>query len=216
MTDASEREGFAAFLLRARSLGITGRELIAAIEATPRRNFVPDQWRADAWSRRMVPIECGESIEGIDLQAVCLSALGIQPGQRVCEIGTGSGYTAAVMARIAGRVFSLERYRTLAAQAQERVDALGLQNAIVRHADGLADVVIEGPFDRIICWCAFDSLPRHFVDQLSSNGVMIAAIGPAEDEQALARLTKVGSRFEREDIGRVRFQPIVKGIAASI
>ncbi|MHB2264709.1 protein-L-isoaspartate(D-aspartate) O-methyltransferase [Aliihoeflea sp. PC F10.4] len=216
MTDSTEREGFAAFLLRARSLGITGRELIAAIEATPRQNFVPDQWRDDAWSRRMVPIECGEAIEGIDLQAKCLSALGLQPGQRVCEIGTGSGYTAAVMARIAGRVFSLERYKTLAAQAQERFETLGLTNAIARHADGLSDVAVEGPFDRIICWCAFDTLPRHFVDQLSSNGVMVAAIGPAEDEQALARLTKVGSRFEREDIGRVRFQPIVKGAAASI
>ena len=216
MGDSSEREGFAAFLLRARSLGITGRELIAAIEATPRQNFVPDQWRDDAWSRRMVPIECGETIEGIDLQALCLSALGLQTGQRVCEIGTGSGYTAAVLARIAGRVFSLERYKTLARQAQERLDTLGLQNAIVRHADGLADVATEGPFDRIVAWCAFEALPRHFVDQLSSNGVMIAAIGPAEEEQALARLTKVGSRFEREDIGRVRFQPIVKGLAASI
>ena len=216
MNDSTEREGFAAFLLRARALGITGRELIAAIEATPRQNFVPDQWRDDSWSRRMVPIECGETIEGIDLQAQCLSALGLQSGQRVCEIGTGSGYTAAVMARIAGRVFSLERYKTLAEQAQGRLETLGLHNCIVRHADGLADVAIEGPFDRIIAWCSFDALPRHFVDQLSSNGVMVAAIGPAEDEQALARLTKVGSRFEREDIGRVRFQPIVKGVAASI
>ncbi|MCO6390710.1 protein-L-isoaspartate(D-aspartate) O-methyltransferase [Aliihoeflea aestuarii] len=216
MNDSTEREGFAAFLLRARALGITGRELIAAIEATPRQNFVPDQWRDDAWSRRMVPIECGETIEGIDLQAQCLSALGLQSGQRVCEIGTGSGYTAAVMARIAGRVFSLERYKTLAEQALGRLETLGLHNGIVRHADGLADVAIEGPFDRIIAWCSFDALPRHFVDQLSSNGVMVAAIGPAEDEQALARLTKVGSRFEREDIGRVRFQPIVKGVAASI
>lgn len=216
MTDTVEREGFAAFLLRARALGLTGRNLIAAIEATPRQGFVPSQWQADAWSRRLLPIECGEVIEGIDLQAQCLAALNVQAGHRVCEIGTGSGYTAAVLGRVAGRVLSLERYKTLAEQAQARIEQLGLQNVVVRHADGLAGVGSEGPFDRIIAWCAFDALPRHFVDQLSSNGTMIAAIGPAEDEQALARLTKVGSRFEREDIGRVRFQPIVRGVAAVI
>jgi protein-L-isoaspartate(D-aspartate) O-methyltransferase len=216
MTDQIEREGFAAFLLRARALGITGRELIAAIEATPRQGFVPNQWQADAWSKRHVPIECGEAIEGIDLQAQCLAALNVQPGQRVCEIGTGSGYTAAILGRIAGRVLSLERYRTLAELAQGRIETLALQNVVVRHADGLSGVSAEGPFDRIIAWCAFDAMPRHFVDQLSSNGIMIAAIGPAEDEQALARLTKVGSRFEREDIGRVRFQPIVRGLASVI
>lgn len=215
MTDA-EREGFAAFLLRARALGLTKRELIAAIEATPRRNFIPEQWQDDAWSRRLVPIECGEVIEGIDLQAQCLSALNVQAGQRVCEIGTGSGYTAAILGQVAGKVLSLERYKTLVEQAQRRMAELGLQNVIVRHADGLSAIPLDGPFDRIVSWCAFDALPRHFVDQLSSNGVMIAAIGPAEDEQTLARLTKVGSRFEREDIGRVRFQPIVRGLAAVI
>lgn len=216
MMTTPEKEGFAAFLLRARSAGITDRDLIAAIEATPRPQFVPGQWQGDAWSRRMVPIECGEVIEGIDMQAQCLAALDLSSGHRVCEIGTGSGYTAAVMARLVARVTTVERYKTLADLAARRHEALGLGNVIVRHGEGSGGLPSEGPFDRIICWCAFETLPRHFVDQLSSNGTMIAAIGPPEDEQRIARLTKIGSRFEREDIAIARLQPIATAIAEAI
>src|SRR5690606_14735803 len=125
-------------------------------------------------------------------------------GLRVLEIGTGSGYTAAVMSRLAGRVVTLERYKTLINQARARYEALGIQNVQIRHVDGANGLPGEGPFDRIVVWAAFESLPRAFVDQLAIGGIMIAPIGPAEAPQELARLTKVGSRFEREDIGQVR------------
>ena len=160
----------------------------------------------------MVPIECGEAIEGVDLQAAVIAALEVQPGHRVLEVGTGSGFTAAVMARLGGRVVTLDRYkdagRAGAASASRRS---GIANAFVRQADGGNGLPGEGPFDRIVAWAAFDSLPRPFVDQLSTSGIMIAPIGPAEGEQVLAKLTKIGSRFEREDIATVRLQPIVEG-----
>ena len=89
-----------------------------------------------------------------------------------------------------------------------------MTNAAVRQADGGNGLPGEGPFDRIVAWTAFDSLPRPFVDQLSSGGIMIAPIGPAEGEQVFSKLTKVGSRFERDDIATVRLQPIAKGVAA--
>lgn len=212
----ADREAFAAFLLRLRAAGINDRPVVSAFEATPRRSFVPGQWQNWAWSDRMVPIECGESIEGIDIQARVISSLAIEPTHRVLEIGTGSGYTAAVMARLAGRVLTLDRYRTLTSQAQQRFETLGLGNVIARHADGFGGVPAEGPFDRIIVWAAFDSLPRNFVDQLSTNGVLIAPIGEAESTQVLARLTKIGSRFDREDIAMVRLQPLTPGLAASL
>ncbi len=132
------------------------------------------------------------------------------------EVGTGSGFTAAVMARLGGRVVTVDRYKTLAEQAKQRFEALGITNAFARQADGSNGLPGDGPFDRIVVWAAFDSLPRAFVDQLSTGGIMIAPIGPAEDEQVLAKLTKIGSRFEREDIAKVRLQPIVKGLAAVI
>ncbi|MBU2109052.1 protein-L-isoaspartate(D-aspartate) O-methyltransferase [Mesorhizobium sp. 10J20-29] len=210
------REGFAAFLLRLRGKGIVGKELIAAFEATPRGDFVPERWQEAAWAEGMVPIECGEAIEGADLQAQVVHALAIEPGHRVLEIGAGSGYTAAVMARLAARVVTVERFKTLTEQARRRFEALGLTNVFVRQADGAGGLAAEGPFDRIIVWAAYESLPRNFVDQLSSGGIMIAPIGPAEGEQVLTKLTKVGSRFEREEIGIVRLQPIASGIAAAI
>ncbi|AGB46121.1 protein-L-isoaspartate(D-aspartate) O-methyltransferase [Mesorhizobium sp. CO1-1-7] len=211
-----DREGFAAFLLRLRGRGTVPKALIAAFEATPRRGFLAAQYHQIAWSDRMLPIECGEAIEGADLQAAVIAALAIETGNRVLEIGTGSGYTSAVMSRLAARIVTVDRYKTLVEQARQRFEALGIGNAIVRQADGSNGLPNEGPFDRIVAWAAFDSLPRFLLDQLSSGGIVIAPIGPEEGEQVLAKLTKVGSRFEREDIGLVRLQPILRSIAAVI
>lgn len=216
MNGAEDREGFAAFLLRLRGAGTDTKELVAAFEATPRRGFLPGQYQDIAWSDRMIPIECGEAIEGVDLQAAVIRSLDLQPGMRVLEVGTGSGYTAAVMARLAGRIVTVDRYKTLSELARGRIEAFGIANAFARHADGSTGLPGEGPFDRIVVWAAFDVLPRHFVDCLSSGGVMVAPIGPDEDVQHLARLTKIGSRFERQDIGRVRLQPIARSLAAAI
>lgn len=214
--DEAERERFAAFLLRMRGARLDSRDLVAAVEATPRAAFVPPQWRADAWSDRSVPIECGETIEGIDLQMRALAALDLQPGCRVLEIGTGSGYTSAVMARLSARVLTLDRFRTLVQQAAQRHETLGITKVLARHADGAQGAAAEGPFDRIIAWAAYESLPRGFVDQLSSGGIMIAAIGPFEGVQAMEKMTKLGSRFEREVVAQVRFQPMATGLAAAI
>jgi protein-L-isoaspartate(D-aspartate) O-methyltransferase len=211
-----DREGFAAFLLRLRGKGAVPKALIAAVEATPRRGFLAPQFANIAWTDRMLPIECGEAMEGADIQAAIIAALSVEPGHRVLEIGTGSGYTAAVLSRLGGRIVTVERYRTLAEQARQRFEALGILNVIVRHADGANGLPSEGPFDRIVAWVAFESLPRFLLDQLSSGGVVIAPIGPEEGEQVVAKLTKVGSRFEREDIGIVRLQPVLPGVAAVI
>ncbi|GLQ81511.1 protein-L-isoaspartate O-methyltransferase [Mesorhizobium huakuii] len=211
-----DREGFAAFLLRLRGRGTVPKALIAAFEATPRRGFLAAHFHQLAWSDRMLPIECGEAIEGADMQAAVIAALAIEAGNRVLEIGTGSGYTAAVMSRLAARIVTIDRYKTLVEQARQRFEALGIGNVIVRQADGSGGLPAEGPFDRIVAWAAFDSLPRFLLDQLSSGGIVIAPIGPEEGEQVLAKLTKVGSRFEREDIGLVRLQPILRSVAAVI
>jgi protein-L-isoaspartate(D-aspartate) O-methyltransferase len=214
--DALDREGFAAFMLRLRGKGLTDKAVLSAFEATPRRGFVPTQWQDHAWSERMLPIPCGEALEGVDIQATVISALDLTTSVRVLEIGTGTGYTAAVMSRLAGRVLTLERYKHLVEQARARMEPLGVGNVIVRQADGTHGVAAEGPFDRIIAWASFETLPRGFVDQLSSGGVMIAPIGPADEPQMLVRLTKTGSRFEEQELGSVRLQPMAHGVAEAL
>lgn len=213
---AEDREGFAAFLLRMRAKGITRKDLIAAVESIPRRNFVPGQWQSAVWSDRMIPIPCGEAAEGIDIQVQVVNALALEPHHRVLEIGTGTGYTAALMSRLAARVVSIDRYRTLIEQARHRFETLGIRNVMLRQADAAKGLHGEGPFDRIVSWAAFDTLPRHFVDQLTSGGIMTAPIGPGDGKQELVRLTKVGSRFDREEIGAVRLQPLLPGVAVRI
>jgi protein-L-isoaspartate(D-aspartate) O-methyltransferase len=212
----ADREGFDALMERLHRRGPVTRELIEALEATPRRGFVPSQWQDVAWSDRMIPIPCGEAMEGADLQLSVISQLHIEPGHRVLEIGTGSGFTAAILARMSARVVSVERFRTLAEEARRRLEALGIFNVAVKHADGSGGAPADAPFDRIVVWAAFDSLPRTFSDQLATNGIMIAPIGAAEGEQELAKLTKIGSRFDREDIAHVRLQPMLRGVAAAL
>ncbi len=214
--EADEREKFAALLLRMRAAGLDKRDLAAAIEATPRSAFVPAQWHAEAWSDRMVPIDCGEAIEGIDLQMRVLAALDVEPGQRVLEIGTGSGFTSAVIGRLAGRVLSVDRYKTLIDQARLRHESLGISNVILKQADGALGFPAEGPFDRIIAWAAYETLPRGFVDQLSTCGIMVAPIGPGDGVQVMEKLAKLGSRFDRSVVAEVRLQPMASGVAAAI
>ena len=212
----TDRERFAAFLMRMRAKGIGDSNLLDAFEATPRRGFIPAAFSDAAYSDRTVPIDCGEVIEGLDLQAMVLHSLGIDPAHRVLEIGTGSGFTAAVMSHMAQRVTSAERFKRLAEQARARLEALRINNVTIRHVVAHNGLNGEGPFDRIVVWAAFDALPRAFVDQLATGGVMICPIGPAEGEQVLAKLSKVGSRFEREDLMTVRFQPLSTMLAAAL
>ncbi|MEX3009201.1 protein-L-isoaspartate(D-aspartate) O-methyltransferase [Hoeflea sp. TYP-13] len=210
----NEKEGFAALVLRLRAEGISDKQLLMAVENTPRSLFTPPAYADAAYSRRTVPIDCGEFMEGADLSLKMLHHLLLQPGQRVLEIGTGSGFTAAVMSRIAERVVTVDRYKTLSKLAAQRFAHLGLTNIVVGSGDGQSHSSQDGTFDRILVTAAFRDMPRAFAERLVSGGKMIAAIGEAEEPQMLVRLTKIGSRFEREDLFPVRFQPLLSGGAA--
>jgi len=210
----AEKEGFAALVLRLRAEGISDLDLLTAVEQTQRSLFVPPQFADDAYSSRTIPIECGSFLEGIDFAVRILHHLKLKPGQRVLEIGTGSGFTAAVMGRIAERVLTIDRYKTLTSAAQRRVETLGLRSVIVRHADGSAGMQGEGTFDRILVTAAFNAMPRFYSDQLVSGGSMIAPLMISENECRMVRLTKTGSRFEREELFEAPYLPIVPRLAS--
>lgn len=211
----ADREGLAAFLLRARAAGLNNSDLFSAIESVPRRGFVPMEFQDAAWGQRTVPIACGETLEGLDQQARILDQLRLAGRHRVFEIGTGSGYATAVIARMVSRVHTIERFRTLQRDALARFKALSLDNVTCLHGDGTTGLA-DGPFDRIIVWAAFAAPPRPFIDQLASGGEMLCAVGEEYSEQQLVRLTKVGSRFDMEELFAVRFQMLRPGLARAL
>jgi protein-L-isoaspartate(D-aspartate) O-methyltransferase len=211
-----EKEGFAALVLRLRARGISDIDLLTAVEQTPRSRFVPAQFADEAYSTRTIPIECGSFLEGVDLAVRILHHLKVKPGQRVLEVGTGSGFMAAVMGRIAERVLTIDRYKTLVVNAQKRMDQLSLRNIIVRQADGSNGLQGEGTFDRILVTAAFASMPRVYTDQLVSGGSMIAPLMISDEECRMVRLTKTGSRFEREELFTVPYLPIVPRVASQL
>ncbi|OWV79601.1 protein-L-isoaspartate O-methyltransferase [Rhizobium sp. R634] len=212
----AEKEGFAALVLRLRAEGISDLDLLTAVEQTQRSLFVPPQFTDNAYSSRTIPIECGSFLEGIDFAVRILHHLKLKPGQRVLEIGTGSGFTAAVMGRLAERVLSIDRYKTLTSAAQRRMESLGLRNVVIRHADGSAGMQGEGTFDRILVTAAFNAMPRFYSDQLVSGGSMIAPLMISENECRMVRLTKTGSRFEREELFEAPYLPIVPRLASQL
>jgi protein-L-isoaspartate(D-aspartate) O-methyltransferase len=190
-----EKEGFAALVLRLRAEGVSDIDLLTAVEQTPRSLFVPPQFAEQAYSSRTIPIECGSFLEGVDLAVRVLHQLKVKPGQRVLEIGTGSGFMTAVMARMAERVLTVDRYKTLTTQRPEAYrDAWHPQ----RHRPSgrrQRRLQGEGTFDRILVTAAFNAMPRFYADQLVSGGSMIAPLmisetgmpscAPDEDRQPL-------------------------------
>lgn len=211
-----EKEGFAALVLRLRAEGISDLDLLTAFEQTPRSQFVPPTLAEEAYSSRTIPIECGSFMEGADLAVRILSRLQVKPGHRVLEIGTGSGFTAAVMGRMAERVLTVERYKTLVTGAQARMDSLGLRNVVVRQADGMNGMPGEGTFDRILVTGAFTTMPRFYAEQLTHGGAMIAPLMIDDENCLMVRLTKMGSRFEREDLFSAPYLPLVPHIASAL
>lgn len=211
-----EKEGFAALALRLRGEGINNLDLLTAVEQTPRTMFVPPQFAGDAYSSRLLPIDCGSFVEGADLAVRLLHLLNLKAGQRVLEIGTGSGFTAAVMGRLTERVLTVDRYKTLVTGAQQSIEKNGIRNVIVRQADGSNGMPGEGTFDRILVTAAFPSMPRQFVEQLVSGGMLIAPVMVSDTECRMLRLVKTGSRFDREDLFEVPYLPIVPHLAQAL
>jgi protein-L-isoaspartate(D-aspartate) O-methyltransferase len=142
--------------------------------------------------------------------------LGVRPPHRVLEVGTGSGYQAAILSRLAREVVSVERYRTLADRARMRLETLGYRNIEVRVGDGLAGAADRAPFDRIIVTAAAETVPEALVEQLADDGVMILPLGPHNGNQRLVRLTKSAGGLKREDLIDVRFVPLLPGQAREL
>jgi protein-L-isoaspartate(D-aspartate) O-methyltransferase len=199
-----------------RQRGIRDVRVLRALETVPRERFVEEAQERLAFADQALPIACGQTISQPYVVAAMTEALEIGPHHRVLEVGTGSGYQAAILGRLAWEVFTIERYRTLAERARERIAALGLSNVTVIVGDGTKGDPEHAPFDRIIVTAATPEVPAALFDQLAPDGILIAPVGPTGGVQYLTRLAKrADGSLEEEGLMAVRFVPLIPGQAAA-
>ena len=204
------------FMLTLRRHGITDTSVLRAMDEVPREMFVSEDTKAQAYQDHALPIDCGQTISQPYVVAYMTELLDLQSHHRVLEIGTGSGYQAAVLSRIAAHVVSIERYRTLAEKARKSFDRIGYTNIDVILGDGFDGAPNLAPFDRIIVTAAAEAVPDALVDQLADDGIMVLPLGPRTGPQQIVRLRKTGEGIAREDLIAVRFVPLVPGQAKEL
>jgi protein-L-isoaspartate(D-aspartate) O-methyltransferase len=204
------------FLLTLRRRGIGEASVLRAMDEVPRERFVEADTRAAAYADQALPIACGQTISQPYVVAYMTERLGVRAHHRVLEVGTGSGYQAAVLSRLAQEVVSIERYRTLAQAARARLAALGYDNVDIVVGDGFAGVPDRAPFDRIMVTAAAAKVPQSLVDQLADDGIMVLPLGSPSGPQHIVKLTKSSTGLTREDLIAVRFVPLLPGQAQEL
>jgi len=204
------------FQLTLRRRGVSDQAVLRAMEEVPREAFVEEADRTDAYRDSALGIACGQTISQPFVVAYMTEQLKLAKTHRVLEIGTGSGYQAAVLSRLAGHVVSIERFRTLADSARQRLEALGYHNVEVMLGDGFAVPEQLGRFDRIIVTAAMTRLPEELVQRLEPGGILIAPVGPHHGVQTLVRVVRTESGFDRKELVDVRFVPALPGIAQQL
>lgn len=213
---ADDRVGRMEFLLGLRRHGITDAAVLRAMDEVPREHFVTRDYAEFAYADQALPIDCGQTISQPYVVAFMTERLGVRPEHKVLEIGTGSGYQAAVLSRLAREVVTVERYRTLADSARERLARLGFNNVEVLAGDGLEGAPEKEPFDRIIVTAAAEQVPPALLEQLAEGGIMVLPLGPHQGAQMLVSLTKTKQGVERADLIGVRFVPLLPGKAREL
>ena len=214
---AADDIGRMEFQLALRRRGISDQSVLRAMDEVPREYFVAAGLVESAYADQALPIACGQTISQPYVVAYMTEQLELEPQHRVLEIGTGSGYQAAILARLAREVVSIERYRTLADAARERLKTLGFANVIVRAGDGTAGAPDLAPFDRIMVTAAAEEVPTALVAQLAADGKMVAPVGPRNGPQYIVKLAKQhNGELTREDLIAVRFVPLLPGQAREL
>ena len=194
-----------------RKQGIHDTRVLRAIELVPRAVFVEEAFIEQAYEDSALPIACGQTISQPFFVAYMTQKLGVEPGDKVLEIGTGSGYQAAVLSHLCRQVCTIERYKDLQKGASKQFDKLGMKNVTTIIGDGWLGWPPQAPFDRIIVTAAAPSVPEALLEQLKVGGRMILPLGETRETQFLTQIDKTGDGVEQTELISVRFVPLVKG-----
>lgn len=209
-------EDKAALILELMQQGIRDNRVLEALERIPREKFVPDTFRPQAWANTALPIASGQTISQPFVVAFMTMSLQVGPRQKVLEIGTGSGYQAAILALLARRVCTVERHRSLRIEAEGKFQSLGLANIVTRLGDGMKGWPELAPFERIMVTAAAETMPETLIEQLSPDGgIMVLPLGAQHYDQDLVRVTRQGDSYSTESLLPVRFVPLLPGLGVS-
>ena len=210
MTGAAERQ--MRFLYAFRSNGVTDARVLAAMEDVDRGLFVRGIFAERAYDETPLPIACGQTISQPSVVGLMTQALAVNPRDKVLEIGTGSGYQAAVLSHLARRVYTIDRYRRLVREAEAIFAQLDLTNITALVGDGSHGLPDQAPFDRIIVTAAAEDPPGPLLAQLREGGIMVVPVGQSDAVQSLIRVTRTAQGFDYEELRPVRFVPLVEGL----
>lgn len=200
-------------LMELRRQGVVDTRTLAAIERVPREMFVSEPFLDQAYENRALPIGCGQTVSQPLVVGLMTQALDVTDRMKVLEVGTGSGYQAAVLAQVCRRLYTIERHKPLMAEAKERFKKLRIHNITDRLGDGSRGWPEQAPFDRIMVTAAAHDIPPALVDQLKVGGIMVLPVGDATgSEQDLVKLTKTEAGVHIDHLGPVRFVPLVEGL----
>ncbi|MGH1578343.1 protein-L-isoaspartate(D-aspartate) O-methyltransferase [Planktotalea sp.] len=209
MTDAST---LMQFLFALRSKGVTDARVLTAMEKVDRAAFIRGLFAERAYEDMPLPIPCGQTISQPSVVGLMTQALKAGPRDTVLEVGTGSGYQAAVLSHVARRVYTVDRHKRLISEAREVFDRFGLTNITAFTADGSHGLPDQAPFDRILVTAAAEDPPGPLLAQLKVGGIMVLPVGQSDAVQSLIRVTRHESGFEYDELRPVRFVPLIEGL----
>lgn len=210
MNEPDER--LAQFVFTLRSKGITDERVLTALETTDRSAFIRGTFVDRSHDDMPLPIECGQTISQPSVVGLMSQALRVNPRDTVLEIGTGSGYQAAVLSKLARRVYTIDRFRRLTTAAQARFRALDMHNITVFTGDGSHGLPGQAPFDRILVTAAAEDPPGPLLAQLRVGGIMVVPVGQSDAVQTLIKVTRTEDGLDYDELGPVRFVPLVEGL----
>lgn len=206
------QESKAVLMLKLRQIGISSKEIFGCIEALDRSDFVSKSFLDRCLEDIALPIDCGQTISQPSLVALMTQQLEIPQRSKVLEIGTGSGYQTAILARLSSRVYSIERYKTLADMAKKRLERLNISNVTILLQDGFFGYAPQAPFDRIILTAAVEEIPNLIISQLKVGGIMIVPVGLPNQKQSLLKVIKNEKGLDITELMSVRFVQMKEGL----
>ena len=202
------------FLYALRSKGVTDTRVLTAVEKVDRAMFLQGIFADRAYEDMPLPIGCGQTISQPSIVGIMTQALNVQPRDKVLEVGTGSGYQAAVLSFLARRVYTVDRYKRLVNEAQRVFNTLNIPNITAMAADGSHGLPDQAPFDRILLTAAAEDPPGPLLAQLRVGGIMVLPVGQSDTVQSLIRVTRLESGYDYEELRSVRFVPLLEGLGA--